>query len=302
MSDDIQALLLKTSRTFALTIPFLPDPTRREVEVAYLLFRIIDTFEDATAWPADRRREALARVPALLEQEPRAARALAEELAAACTREPPVEHEGYRQLLARIPVVTDAHAALSPGAQASIRRHLARSAQGMSDFVARMDARGRLTLASMDDLRAYCYSVAGIVGEMLTELFLLDRPELARIAPELHARAARFGEALQLVNILKDARADAADGRVYLPPAVPLDDVFALAQEALAEAGRYTEVLHAAGAERGLVAFNALIVNLARATCRALRREGPGAKLSRAEVAGIISEVAREPDPRFVEL
>jgi phytoene/squalene synthetase len=32
--DEIGDLLQKTSRTFALTIPLLPEPTRREVSVA----------------------------------------------------------------------------------------------------------------------------------------------------------------------------------------------------------------------------------------------------------------------------
>jgi len=45
---DVDDLLQKTSRTFAVTIPMLPSPTRQQVGLAYLLFRIIDTFEDAT--------------------------------------------------------------------------------------------------------------------------------------------------------------------------------------------------------------------------------------------------------------
>ena len=44
----LQDQLVKTSRTFALAIPLLPQPTARQVTVAYLLFRIADTFEDAS--------------------------------------------------------------------------------------------------------------------------------------------------------------------------------------------------------------------------------------------------------------
>ncbi len=44
----LEELLFKTSRTFALSIPLLPEPTRREVTVAYLLFRIADTLEDGS--------------------------------------------------------------------------------------------------------------------------------------------------------------------------------------------------------------------------------------------------------------
>ena len=46
--DELQALLGETSRTFALAIPRLPEPRMTEVTVAYLLFRIADTFKDAT--------------------------------------------------------------------------------------------------------------------------------------------------------------------------------------------------------------------------------------------------------------
>ena len=51
----LDRLLAETSRTFALTIPLLPEPTRRETTVAYLLFRIADTLEDATLWGAARK-------------------------------------------------------------------------------------------------------------------------------------------------------------------------------------------------------------------------------------------------------
>ncbi len=65
MPPDLKELLEKTSRTFALSIPVLPEPTRRQVMIAYLLFRIADTFEDAAHWPPERRRGALGQFEAL---------------------------------------------------------------------------------------------------------------------------------------------------------------------------------------------------------------------------------------------
>ena len=56
---DLRTLLQKTSRTFALSIPVLPEPTNHEVMIAYLLFRIADTFEDAAHWQPEKRIEAL---------------------------------------------------------------------------------------------------------------------------------------------------------------------------------------------------------------------------------------------------
>jgi len=122
----------------------------------------------------------------------------------------------------------------------------------------------------------------------LTELFLLERPALAAVAPALRARSAVFGEGLQLVNILKDSAADAREGRRYLPAAVDRDEVMALARRDLAEAQGYVSDLQRAGAERGLVAFNALPVQLAHGTLDRVEAAGPGAKLSRREVFSIV--------------
>src|SRR5260370_31910070 len=54
----LDELLRETSRTFALCIPLLPDAVRRQVTIAYLLFRIADTFADASHWPVADRLEA----------------------------------------------------------------------------------------------------------------------------------------------------------------------------------------------------------------------------------------------------
>ena len=60
------------------------------------------------------------------------------------------------------------------------------------------------------ELREYCKLVASIVGRMCVRIFGFDDPEALDRADEL-------GLALQLTNILRDVREDAAMGRVYLP-------------------------------------------------------------------------------------
>ncbi|HTB61457.1 MAG TPA: squalene/phytoene synthase family protein [Polyangia bacterium] len=289
----IDDLLQRTSRTFALAIPLLPEPTRNQVGIAYLLFRIADTFEDAVLWTRERRLEALTRFVELLDQDPTAAEALAAE----CLREPPLEHAGYRELLARMPLVLRDFGALPLIARVAVRRHLVRSIDGMKQFVRRSDEQNRLTLSNIEDLRDYCYSVAGIVGEMLTELYLLDRAELAASAEELRNRAASFGEGLQLVNILKDAPRDVEEGRVYIPDGVELHAVLDLTGQALTRAEEYVELLRRAGTAPGLVTFNAFIAGLARSNLGILATRGLGAKLSRSEVASVAAEVARDLAP-----
>jgi farnesyl-diphosphate farnesyltransferase len=286
--SDIETLLQRTSRTFALTIPCLPQPTRDEVGIAYLLFRIIDTFEDAVLWEPARRQQALSQFISLLDGPAHASEALAQQW----TRDPPLVHAGYQELLARTPYVLERFEALRPEVRQILRTHVARSADGMATFVARTKPEGRLQLETIDDLRAYCYAVAGIVGEMLTELFVLGRPGMRAVAPELRKRAGAFGEGLQLVNILKDARPDAAEGRTFLPRQAPLGEVFALARRDLTDAAAYVDLLREGGAEPGLVAFNAFICKLAAANLQLLRDQGLGAKLTRLTVAKIAAEIA----------
>jgi farnesyl-diphosphate farnesyltransferase len=190
-------------------------------------------------------------------------------------------------------------------ARALIRRHVTQSADRMAGFVRRCDADGKLTLLTLDDLGDYCYSVAGLVGEMLTELYLIERPELDAIADELRSGAAEFGEGLQLVNILKDAGRDAEEGRTYLPKYASLDDVFGLAESDLGAANRYVGALRRVGAPAGLIAFNASISQMAIANLEILRSRGLGAKLSRLDVARIQAEVLRsvdEPANSFADL
>jgi len=60
------------------------------------------------------------------------------------------------------------------------------------------------------DLERYCYRVASVVGLLSIEIFGYQNPACREYADHL-------GKALQLTNILRDVRADAERGRIYLP-------------------------------------------------------------------------------------
>jgi len=287
-------LLARTSRTFALSIPLLPRSLREQVTLAYLLFRIADTFEDATRWPPARRIAALGELAAMLGGAPSPGEVARR--AAGWLGEPPLDHDGYLELLARTPEVVAGYRDLPDAVRAAIRRHLLGTIERMSEFVASAGPDGTLHLADLADLRRYCYAVAGIVGEMLTDLFLLAEPGLGPAADELRRRSATFGEGLQLVNVLKDSAGDAREGRRYLPAGVDRADVFRLARADLDEAAAYTLCLQRHGASRGLVAFNALPLALARATLAEVEARGPGSKVSRATVAAALAAIERALD------
>jgi phytoene synthase len=63
---------------------------------------------------------------------------------------------------------------------------------------------------SIDDLRQYCYAVASTVGLMCIEIFGYKNKSARDYAINL-------GMAMQLTNILRDVKTDAANGRIYLP-------------------------------------------------------------------------------------
>jgi farnesyl-diphosphate farnesyltransferase len=290
---DIDRLLIRTSRTFALAIPLLPEPLRREVGVAYLLFRIADTFEDAACWPQADRLQALADFERLLTAP---APGEAARLAAAWVAARPCEHAGYLELLAETPAVLAELDGFAPSRRAAIVRHTLRTSAGMAGFVARGTADGSLHLSTLADLRHYCYIVAGIVGELLTELFLDHAPELDRGRGALVGNSIPFGEGLQLVNILKDADSDAKDGRVYLPKGLDRGEILAIARDDLRAATDYVLALQAFGAPRGVVSFTALPVLLARATLDRVERFGAGSSISRADVAALMGRLTQDLD------
>ncbi|MGW0085770.1 presqualene diphosphate synthase HpnD [Streptomyces sp. NPDC003393] len=76
------------------------------------------------------------------------------------------------------------------------------------------DVRGE-TYETWDDLKVYCRCVAGAIGRLSLGVFGTEPG--ARGAERAPEYADTLGLALQLTNILRDIREDAAGGRTYLP-------------------------------------------------------------------------------------
>jgi phytoene synthase len=67
-----------------------------------------------------------------------------------------------------------------------------------------------LRYENYDQLELYCHRVASVVGLLSIEIFGYQNPAC-------HDYAVHLGKALQLTNILRDVKNDAARGRIYLP-------------------------------------------------------------------------------------
>src|SRR5579871_336031 len=203
-------ILPHVSRTFALTIPQLPEGLRTAVTTAYLLCRIADTIEDEPALSPPETLAFLQRFnaavggagdPALLGREV-AGRLSARTLA--------TEHE----LVAHTDRILRVLATFNERQRSAIQRCLELMCYGMPRFQFSASLAGLARSADLDD---YCYYVAGVVGEMLTELFCDHSPLIASRRGRLSALAASFAEGLQLTNILKDVWEDRARGACWLP-------------------------------------------------------------------------------------
>jgi farnesyl-diphosphate farnesyltransferase len=204
-------LLRRVSRSFFLSVWLLPAGLRRPVAVGYLLARASDTLADAPGLAAtDRAQQLAAFAGAIAHQRP-----FAPEIAAA------LEDEGERALLLALPNWMGWMDALDPADQEDVRAVLAHITRGQRLDVERFGAASLerpAALASAAQLDEYTYLVAGCVGEFWTRLGFRHLPEFAdRPVSEMLDLGRRYGMALQLVNVLRDAGADLASGRCYLP-------------------------------------------------------------------------------------
>jgi farnesyl-diphosphate farnesyltransferase len=203
-------ILPHVSRTFALTIPQLPATLRIAVTSAYLLCRIADTIEDEPAISAEETLVYLRRFASVVAGQEEAA-ALARELAPRFSdRSLPAERDLARNMERVIRMVQG----YSEAQRHAIRRCVELMCYGMPQFQHSASIRG---LSACGDLDNYCYYVAGVVGEMLTELFCDYSPAIAQRRAALNELSVSFAQGLQMTNILKDVWEDRSRGACWLP-------------------------------------------------------------------------------------
>ena len=213
--DYCREALPAVSRTFALGIELLREPLRDEIGVAYLICRILDTIEDTTDLPAKKR-------AALLD---RCATELVDESAwRDCCRD--IEamfsgngHQGSDHELCRnaTTVLATFHE-FRPGAREAQQVSIREMAEGMAETVRREERGEGLRLDDEEDLKRYCYYVAGTVGKLLCNEWALDRESITpEIKAALDERAINFGLGLQVTNIIKGVTDDIGRGVAYVP-------------------------------------------------------------------------------------
>lgn len=207
-------LLAAVSRTFYLSLRFLPSPVRLPMSLGYLLARGADTVADVSTRPAEERLALLGELRDAVNGGP--GPDLAARLAALA---PEIGHAGERELLRRLPECFAALGKLSDAERELVKTVMDRILRGMELDLRRFPEPEPLrALRTVDELEEYTWLVAGCVGEFWTEICLLKLPGVSKLPrEELLALAKRYGQGLQLINILRDQPGDAKIGRCYLP-------------------------------------------------------------------------------------
>jgi farnesyl-diphosphate farnesyltransferase len=202
----------RVSRTFALTIPQLPEPLATVVGNAYLWCRIADTIEDCPDFTLEEKRAHVAALIAVIDGE-KSHEQFSQAVLPALTGG---AWEAERELIENFGAVYRIFSTFSERDRAAIGRCVRIMAKGMEHFQEGLFANGLRDQAHLD---AYCYYVAGVVGETLTEIFCAHSPGIEERRAELQRLGISFGQGLQMNNILKDIWEDKARGVCWLPQA-----------------------------------------------------------------------------------
>ena len=300
-------ILQGVSRSFAFTIPQLPDALRDVVGNAYLLCRIADTIEDEPALSAAQKRDFSQRYVGVVEGREDPA-GFARDLSALLS---PSTTEREHDLVANTVRVVR----ITSGFRAAQRRALERCVRIMTRGMAEFQQKASLAgLNDVPHLDRYCYCVAGVVGEMLTELFCDYSEEIGARREDLFALSTSFGQGLQMTNILKDLWEDRSRGVCWLPQDVfsssgfelralspgqadpgfirGLTELVGIARHHLTNALRYTLLIPAR--ETGIRRYCLWSLGMAVLTLRRIHatpafRSGREVRISRASVKAVVA-------------
>ena len=209
------AILRSVSRSFYLSIRFLPTPLRDPVALAYLLARTTDTVADTISISSNLRTEALQTLSNAIQT--KASREVVVDLIASFL---PLQHDPTEgRLLESLPGCLEWLEHVEEADRNDIRVVLAKITYGQMLDLLRFDNPAEIrALQSAADLDEYTYLVAGCVGEFWTRLCFRHVREFASLSEdEMLTLGKRYGMALQLINVLRDAGSDLRTGRCYFP-------------------------------------------------------------------------------------
>jgi len=172
-----RALTKKSDANLALAFILLPREKRDAMSALYAFCRAVDDVADEDSIPTEKRREQLA--------------AWRADIRRACENGQPefILNQEFQPVIRQFKLPFALFDELIQGCEMDL---------------------DTLRYADYEQLELYCYRVASAVGLLSIEIFGYQNPAC-------HDYAIYLGKALQLTNILRDVKNDAARGRIYLP-------------------------------------------------------------------------------------
>ena len=276
-----RSILESVSRTFALTIPLLPNGLEKVVGNTYLLCRIVDTIEDATCVdPTTKQELSTLFIKTVLDH------SLSEQFVRECLIAL-INHPNHNEkdLIENIPRVLRVLQSCDEKQRHAVAKCVQIMSEGMSYFHIRQNQSG---LEDLQEFEKYCYVVAGVVGEMLTTLFALHSPAFAKAISGKESLAIAFGQALQMTNILKDSPEDQLRGVSWKPKGLGQTDLLVIAHQKLEDSLRY--ICCIPKSEPGIrqfcfLAFGLAVMTLKQIAQRQTFQGGAEVKLTRGQVS-----------------
>jgi len=212
--------LQRVSRTFALNIQVLPkNRLRRPVLLAYLFCRMADTVEDSTTLGALEKQRLLELFSDIFTPHSdwkNSAKAFVDSLPAKWKQ----SEDDEEFLCVHCSWMIELYEKFPNKVKTPISQCVREMCEGMASFALRQESsQGTwLTIESEADLDRYCYFVAGVVGNMLCDLFYTQSPWIsAERHREMRKLAVSFGLALQVTNIIKDVAEDSTRNVCFIP-------------------------------------------------------------------------------------
>jgi phytoene synthase len=172
-----RALTKKSASNLALAFILLPREKRDAMSALYAFCRAVDDVADEDAAPVEKRKAELA--------------AWREDIRRACENKNPqfVLNQEFAPVIQKFKLPFALFDELIKGCEMDLEK---------------------LRYENFDELELYCHRVASVVGLLSIDIFGYTNAAC-------HDYAVHLGKALQLTNILRDVKNDAARGRIYLP-------------------------------------------------------------------------------------
>ncbi len=205
-------LLKSVSRSFYLSIHFLPAAMREPVGIGYLIARLSDTIADAPGIDSEHRLELLEGVRQTIQN--------GAELPDFSSISGRVDDPGEQDLLESAARIFDWFGRVDRANREHLDEVLLTILHGQKWDIEYFSPNTFTACETRDDLLRYTYWVAGSVGEFWTKVGftnLGNRFAVPDDATPMLMRGRKLGQALQLVNVLRDLHEDLPAGRCYLP-------------------------------------------------------------------------------------